>query len=82
MTNEMRSAVVQYCNIGVGNEMSGVTKLQNPLHPRLRAVYNKLLPDFVRLIIIEHNLLSQERHRKKFLDYLDPATRNIVASAW
>jgi DNA primase small subunit len=82
MTNEMRTAVVQYCNIGVGNEMSGITKLQYPLHPRLRAVYNKLLPDFVRLIIVEHNLLSQERHRKKFLDYLDPATKKTVEAAW
>jgi DNA primase small subunit len=46
MTNEMRSAVVSYCNIGVGNEMSGITKLSYPLHPRLQATYKKLLPDF------------------------------------
>ena len=39
MTNEMRSAVVGYCNIGVGNEMSGRTQLVHPLHPRLRKCY-------------------------------------------
>lgn len=27
MNNEMRSAVVSYCNIGVGNEMSSKTSL-------------------------------------------------------
>ena len=35
MNNEMRTAVVSYCNIGVGNEMSGRTQLSYPLHPRL-----------------------------------------------
>ena len=44
MTNEMRSAVVGYCNIGVGNEMSGRTNLSHPLHPRLSKCYKYLLP--------------------------------------
>lgn len=39
MTNEMRSAVVGYCNLGVGNEMTGRTNLSSPLHPRLKDIY-------------------------------------------
>jgi DNA primase small subunit len=35
MNNEMRSAVVAYCNIGTGNELSGKLNLNYPLHPRL-----------------------------------------------
>jgi hypothetical protein len=35
MNNEMRTAVFSYCNLGVGNEMSGRTQLSYPLHPRL-----------------------------------------------
>lgn len=46
MNNEMRTAVVSYCNLGVGNEMSGRTQLQYPLHPRLQQIFKKLLPDF------------------------------------
>ena len=38
MTNEMRSAVVNYCNIGIGNENSRL-RLDYPLHPRLRKSY-------------------------------------------
>jgi DNA primase small subunit len=83
MQNDMRTAVVSYCNVGVGNEMSGKTQLQHPLHPRLKAIYKKLEPEFPRLIIKEHNLLSQEKHRKRFLEYLpDVKTRNTVEAKW
>jgi DNA primase small subunit len=42
MTNEMRSAVVSYCNLEKGNEMSGPMMLNSPLHPRLRKLYIKM----------------------------------------
>ncbi len=74
MNNEMRSAVVSYCNIGVGNEMSSKTTLSYPLHPRLRSIYNILNKEFERIIINEHQLLSVEKHRNKFLDYLPDKT--------
>jgi DNA primase small subunit len=51
MNNEMRSAVVSYCNIGVGNEMSAKTTLSWPLHPRLKKIYSILLEHFDRIII-------------------------------
>ena len=69
MTNDIRSAVVGYCNIGVGNEMSGRTQLVSPLHPRLKWCYNYLLPMFDRLIVNEHDLLKVETHRERFLQY-------------
>ena len=83
MNNEMRTAVVGYCNIGVGNEMSSKTSLQYPLHPRLRSIYNMLLQHFERIIINEHQLLQVEKHRNKFLDYLpDKTVRDKVQAEW
>ena len=83
MTNEMRSAVVGYCNIGVGNEMSGRTNLSHPLHPRLSKCYKYLLPKFTQLIIEEHDLLKVETHRERFLQYCgDNDMRNAVKAAW
>ncbi len=83
MNNEMRSAVVSYCNIGVGNEMSSKTSLQYPLHPRLRSIYDMLLKHFERIIINEHQLLQVEKHRNKFLDYLpDKTVRDKVQAEW
>jgi len=83
MNNEMRSAVVSYCNIGVGNEMSNKTSLAYPLHPRLKSIYNTLKTHFERIIIKEHDLLSVEKHRNKFLEYLpDRLVRDNVQNAW
>ena len=42
MSNDMRSAVIQYCNIGVGNENANRLQLDYPMHPRLRSAYNYL----------------------------------------
>ena len=46
MTNEMRSAVVAYCNIGVGNENAHKLVLEHPLHPRLKKSYAYLKEKF------------------------------------
>lgn len=62
MTNEMRSAVVAYCNIGVGNENANILKLDYPLHPRLRKAYLYLKEKFLEVIIRDHNLLILETH--------------------
>jgi DNA primase small subunit len=67
MTNEMRTAMVAYCNLGTGNELAGKLSLQQPLHPRLRNIFIMLYPMFEQIIIEDHNLLAQETHREKFL---------------
>jgi len=42
-----------------------------------------LFPNFGRIIIEEHKLLSVEKHRNKFLEYLpDKTTRDKVQSEW
>jgi DNA primase small subunit len=58
MSNEMRTAIVSYCNLGTGNELSGKLTLNYPLHPRLQQVFKMLYPMFEDIIINEHNLLS------------------------
>lgn len=75
MTNEMRSAVVSYCNIGVGNENANRLVLDYPLHPRLREAYKYLQVEFLETIIRDHNLLKIETHREKMLGFL-PYTQN------
>jgi DNA primase small subunit len=51
MTNEMRSAVVSYCNLDKGNENSGPMTLPSPLHPRLKKVFSYMKPRFEKIII-------------------------------
>ena len=83
MQNDMRQAVVGYCNLGVGNEMSGKMQLSYPLHPRLKKIYPYLKKKFEEIIIGDHNLLSLEEHQKKFLAYLpDEQLRNTVGTTW
>lgn len=86
MTNEMRSAVVNYCNIGVGNENANRLVLDYPLHPRLRKAYEYLQVKFMEVIIRDHDLLRIETHREKmlgFLPYTDAdALRKKVRSLW
>mmetsp|Transcript_30388 Transcript_30388/g.40391 ORF Transcript_30388/g.40391 Transcript_30388/m.40391 type:complete len:197 (+) Transcript_30388:482-1072(+) len=75
MNNDMRSAVVQYCNIGVGNENANRLVLDYPMHPRLRKCYEYLSVKFQEVIIRDHNLLSIETHREKMLSFL-PRVQN------
>jgi DNA primase small subunit len=83
MTNEMRSAVTQYCNIpGVGNEMSGKVTLQYPLHPNLRKAFEYLKDFFEQIVIKEQDLLSQPRHQQNFLKYLSIDIRDGVMKKW
>ena len=83
MTNEMRSAVVQYCNLGVGNELSGKMTLSHPLHPRLKKVYKYLVKQFEEIIIRDHNLLTIETHETNFIKYLpDYESQQRVQSKW
>ena len=83
MQNDMRQAVVGYCNLGVGNEMSGKMQLSYPLHPRLKKIYPYLKKKFEEVIIGDHNLLSLEEHQKKFLAYLpDDQLRKTVGLTW
>ena len=83
MTNEMRSAVVAYCNLEKGNEHSGLMMLHSPLHPRLKKVFRLMKPLFEKIIIQDHGLLSIEKHRDKFLKYLpDDKVRDKVNFKW
>jgi DNA primase small subunit len=71
MSNEMRTAVTQYCNIGAsGNENSGKVALSYPLHPNLRRAYNFLVPFFENIVVEEQNLLSDEKHQARFIAYM------------
>lgn len=70
MQNEMRNAIVNYMNVVQGNERTGRMPLASPLHPRLRKIYTYLKPKFEEIIIGDHNLLSLQEHRDKFLKYL------------
>mmetsp|Transcript_19070 Transcript_19070/g.13838 ORF Transcript_19070/g.13838 Transcript_19070/m.13838 type:complete len:84 (-) Transcript_19070:547-798(-) len=45
LLNEGRSAVTDYCNLGVGNEQSGKLKIQHPLHPMLVKAFNSVYPE-------------------------------------
>ena len=70
MTNEMRSSVVNYCNIGVGNENANRLQLDWPLHPRLRKSYTYLKDKFREVILGDHDLLTIETHREKMLGFM------------
>jgi hypothetical protein len=79
----MRSAVVSYCNLGVGNENAAKMTLQYPLHPRLKKTYNYLTRKFDEIIIQDHDLLSLETHREKFLTFLpDQTLQQTVRTLW
>lgn len=83
MTNDMRSSVVSYCNIGVGNELSGKLRLSYPLHPRLKKVFEFLYSNFERIIVQDHDLLQVETHREKFLQHLpNEDLRTKVRRKW
>ena len=86
MTNEMRSAVISYCNIGVGNENASRLQLDYPMHPRLRKAYEYLKVKFVEVIIRDHDLLRVETHREKMLQFLpytpNDELRKKVRTAW
>ena len=83
MQNDMRQAVVSYCNLGVGNENSGKMILAYPLHPRLKKTYNYLKKKFEEIIILDHDLLSVEMHREKFITYLpDPTLQQNMRTVW
>ena len=72
----MRSAVIQYCNIGVGNENANRLVLDYPMHPRLAKAYQYLQTKFLETIIRDHNLLTNETHREKMLGFIPRAVNS------
>lgn len=83
MSNEMRSAVTQYCSINVGNENAGKLKLDFPLHPSLRRAHKFLEKYFEEFIVVEQDLLSDQKHRDRFLQYLpNDELRYTVSQKW
>ena len=71
MNNEMRNSVAHYINLNIGNENSKNFVISYPLHPHLKRAYAMLEPKFSELIVEGQNILSIEKHRAKFLSYLD-----------
>jgi hypothetical protein len=53
MNNEARSAVTEYMNLSVGNELGGGLELSYPLHPMLERAYKFLNNRFENIIIKE-----------------------------
>lgn len=51
MSNEMRTSVLQYMNLPLGNENSDRLQLQTPLHPHLIRAFKKLYPSFEKIVI-------------------------------
>lgn len=57
MTNEMRSAVTEYINMGIGNEFAGNLELNYPLHPMLDRAFKYLDKRFEQIIVKDQDLL-------------------------
>jgi len=76
MTNEMRTAVTHFFNLERGNEYSDRLNLSYPLHPTLKLAYEKLRPEFERIVIEEQNLLSLKKHQDKFVQFMPQDKRH------
>ena len=70
MNNDMRSSIVNYINIGLGNDKADRLTLSHPIHPHLERAYNHLLPSFMSVIIEDQDVLSTPKHQARFLSYL------------
>jgi len=56
---------------------------QGNLHPVLRRSFNFLKGYFEDIVINEQDLLSEEKHMKKFIDFLpDVSVKTKVQEAW
>ena len=62
MSNDMRSAIANYINIGLGNEKADRLNLSYPLHPHLQRAYDQLRPHFEKQVIEEQDILSVASH--------------------
>ncbi|DAZ97674.1 TPA: hypothetical protein N0F65_009675 [Lagenidium giganteum] len=86
LTNEARSAVVQYLSLVEGNENSKrKVHLKDPMHPSLERAYQLLEPLFVEIIASEdgQNIFSHEKHWTKVLDMVpDEDIRSHLAARW
>ena len=78
----MRSAIVNYINIGLGNEKSDRLTLSHPIHPHLERAYNHLEPYFKKVIIDDQDVLSTPQHQARFLQYLPLDLRDKVSKEW
>lgn len=82
MNNEMRNAVVQYMSLPIGNENADRLTLSSPLHPHLKRAFYKLYPSFETIVIEDQNVLSLEKHRIKFIQYLPYEIQGQVSEKW
>ena len=82
MNNEMRGSVVQYMSLPLGNENADRLTLASTLHPHLKRAFNKLYPHFENVVITDQNVLSLEKHRMRFLQYLPYEIQGLVQDKW
>lgn len=82
MNNDMRGAIANYINIGLGNEKSDRLRLQAPLHPHLVRAYNDLKPHFVSIIIREQSVLDDPRHEARMMQFLPQEVRPELQRKW
>jgi DNA primase small subunit len=86
LTNEARTAVVQYLSVVEGNENAKrKVHLKEPMHPSLDRAYRILEPLFDEIILSEdgQGVLSEEKHWTKVLDMVpDDDLRSHLASKW
>ena len=54
MSNEQRTAVAEYVNVNIGNEMTGKCFIPTPMHPSLKRSYDILYPALFEEIVIRN----------------------------
>lgn len=82
MNNEMRSALVQYMSLNLGNENNERFTLPSPLHPHLLRAFKMLYPSFENIVIRDQDVLSVPKHQLRFLQFLPQDIRVAVEQKW
>ncbi|KAF0719480.1 Aste57867_1016 [Aphanomyces stellatus] len=86
LTNDARSAVVQYFTLVEGNENTKrKVALKDPLHPSLERAYSILEPMFGDVILGEHGqaVLCSPDHWEKLLEMIpDEDIRSSLSAKW
>ena len=75
LTNEQRTAVVDYCGLYLGKEGGRTMQLPYPLHPSLERAFEQLLPFFESCMIQQQSLLDNQEKCRQILEYFDSAVR-------
>lgn len=84
LSNEGRTAIVEYLSVYVGNELTGGhAKLAKPIHPGLKRAVDIIKPRFAEIMISEQGVLSHSSHQEKMLDVIKNFdVRNTIKQRW